>query len=175
MLPAALIVSVLMIAPASSGNLLLKDVSSWDVDLDWTEVLPGLEYMIHARYHNVSLLFATDDPLVLRVVSHSFARGTVGLRGYLPGVGDVEMFEQDRVAHLSVVAKVTLDAAGNLASLDAVLSLRTLAHVSITVDGIAMEEDMNLMILAKIRNGQFEWIRIGVPMGWPFQLDVPLV
>ncbi len=166
----AVLVSALLIAPASSGNLLFRDVSQWTVDMDWTEVAPGLEVMIRGTYHNTTLIFTTSDPLTLQVVLFASFRGVAGVKGYLPGVGAVSLLEEERVSHLRFVGTSVMVEPGLLMLRDGVLSLRAVGSATVTVGELSETVEVNALLLARLEGGAIVWAKIGVPMGWPFQL-----
>lgn len=174
MVSAALVLaSVLVMAPASAGHLLYKDVSSWTVDMDWTEMLPGMELMVRGTYHNVSLLFATDDALTFRIVAISTFRGTIGIRLEVPDVGTVSLVETDKVAIARFVGLATMDEIGLLVASDGLLSVRALGSITVSLDGMSATAEANALLLVKLQDGNIVWMKLGVPMGWPFQLPLP--
>lgn len=157
-------------AAAPNGNLLLKDVSMWNADMPWTEVAPGMEMMIQGRYVNVTMIIATKDPLTVRVVLDSNFHGVMGLRMDLPDLGLVTAIERYNDMHIRFVGTTTLVGGVIQSPLDGVESMRTVGTVTATVGGVSQSVDMNLMILVGFSDGQVVWTRVGVPMGWPFQL-----
>jgi len=167
---AVMLVATLLIAPASSGNVVLKDVSSWSVDMDWTEIIPGVEMMMKGVFHNVSLLFSTSDPSTFRLVEMSSFHGALGVRMYNPMLGFVSLFTEDKVVHARFVGDVVLDETGLPVSMDGILAVRSVGSVTLAMDDVTLTESVNVLALIKVRDGGIEWARIGVPMGWPFQL-----
>jgi len=174
MAPASVfLASLLVVAPASNGNILFKDVSTWYVDQDWTEVLPGLEIMVKGTYDNVSFLFATNDPSTLRIVTLVSFRGTFGLRGAVPGIGVLSILEVDKVNHARLRGTVTFDDTGLLIPADGRLSSRILGSVTVSLGDLSMTAEVNGLAIVEFQNGEIVSIRIGVPMGWPFQPVLP--
>ncbi len=167
---AVLLVATLLIAPASSGNVVFKDVSSWSVDMEWTEIIPGVEMMMKGVFHNVTLLFSTPDPSTFRLVEMSSFHGALGVRMYNPMLGFVSLVTDDKVVHARFVGDVVLDEAGSPAPLDGILAVRSVGSMTLTMDGITLTESGNALAIIVIRNGTIESARFGVPMGWPFQL-----
>ncbi len=167
---AVMLVATLLIAPASSGNLVFKDVSNWSADMDWTEILPGVQMMMKGVYHNVTLLFSTPDPSTFRLVEMSSFHGALGVRMYDPMLGFVSLITEDKVVHARFVGDVVLDESGSPAPLEGILSARGVGSMTLTVDGITLTDSANVLALIKVRDGTIEWAKIGVPMGWPFQL-----
>ncbi len=167
---AVMLVAALLIAPASNGNLVFKDVSSWSVDMDWTEIVPGLELMMKGVHHNVTLLFSTPDPSTFRLVEMSSFHGALGVRMYDPMLGFVSLVTQDKVVHIRFVGDVVLDGSGLPVPLDGILTARSVGLMTLTMDGITLTESGNALAKIVIQNGAIESVRLGVPMGWPFQL-----
>ncbi len=165
----ALVVSSLLVSPASGGALLVKAVSTHQVDMDWTEVAPGLEVMIHGTFHNTGLLFTTDDPAVFRVVVLGLFHGILGIRGTDPVLGPFSLATQDRIAELRIVGTVKVDEQGVAVPIDAMLSLRTRGTVTLNIGSISETVDVNLLGIVQVKGGEVVWTRVGVPLGWPFQ------
>lgn len=156
--------------PATNGNLLFKDVSTWNADVPWTEVVSGMEMMIQGRYHNVTMLVATKDPLTVRVVLDSSFQGVMGLRVDSPDIGLVTDIIEYNDMHARFVGTGTLLGEGIQVPLDGVSSMRTVGTITLTVGGLSQSVDVNLLVLVGFSDGQVVWTRLGVPMGWPFQL-----
>ncbi len=167
---AVMLVAALLIAPASSGNLVAKDVSSWSVDLDWTEIIPGIEMMMKGVYRNVTFLFSTQDPLTFRLVSLSSFNGVLGVRAVDPLLGVVSLVSEYKVLHTRFVGDVSLNQAGVPVLQDGILAVRSVGSMTLVLDGITLTESLNVLALMRIQDGAIEWARLGVPMGWPFQL-----
>lgn len=57
--------------------------------------------------------------------------------------------------------------------LHVVVSLRTRGTITVTIGDVSMTENVNLLGIVQVRNGEILWARIGVPLGWPFQIPAP--
>lgn len=174
MLPAvALLVAALFMAPVSEGNVLARDVSNWTVDVDWTEVLPGIEMMVRGTYHDTTMVFLTADPTVYRVVVLSTFRGSLGVRFFDPDLGLVTLIVTNTVSHAKFAGTMVLDDLGTLVPKEGLLLARTLGTTTLSVGDYVMEESVNELGLAKYEDATPVWVRVGVPMGWPFQVLFP--
>lgn len=167
-----MLVATLLVTPASGGNLLVKDVSTSWVNMDWTEVVSGLEIMMKGVYHNVTLLFSTQDPWTFRLVEQSSFSGTIGVRGSVPLLGTVSAVEEYNLFHTRFVGVVTMDPTGLVVPVDGVLSERIMGTLTLVLGGETTTASVNGLLMMKIQNGVIEWARLGPPMGWPFQLLV---
>lgn len=165
----ALVLASLLVSPAPEGALLAKEVSTVHVDMDWTEVLPGLEILVQGTFHNTSLLFATQDPSVVRVEILSLFHGVQGIRGVVPGIGLVTILIEAKISEVRIVGTFALEPPMFLIPVDATLSLRSVGTLSLTAGGLTVTEDVNGLLILQVRDGSIFWARIGVPMGWPFQ------
>lgn len=155
---------------ASNGNLLLKDVSMWNADVPWTEVVPGMEVMVHGSYHNVTMVIATKDPLTVHVVLDSNFHGVIGLRTNSSDLGVATIIEEDHDMQVRFVGTMTLAGDGTQLALNGVESMRTVGTITVTAGGLSQSVDVNLLVLVGFSDGQIVSTRVGVPMGWPFQL-----
>ena len=165
--------SALLVAPASDGNLLAKEVSTFHVDMDWTEVAPGLELLMKGTAHTTALLFATPDPTLFRLVGLLMFHGTTGIRGFDPLLGSFTILSDTPVTAIRAVGTFVLDPGGFPIPVDIVVSLRTRGTLTVEVGPISVTEDVNLLGIIQIRNGEIFWARAGVPLGWPFQPPAP--
>jgi len=166
----ALVVSALLVSPASGGNLLAKDVWTVQVNMDWTEIYPGIEIMIDGLLHNTLLIFSTNDPVIFRLVGLTTFHGTIGMRGYDPLIGSFLFLETDKVYQSRAVGMLALNETGVLVLVDGMLSLRALGSLTFIVGDIVLVLGYNLFLLIKMSNGEIVWAKAGVPMGWPFQM-----
>ena len=154
---------------APNGNLLFKDVSTWNADVPWTEVASEMEMMIQGRYHNVTMVIATKDPLTVHVVVDSNFHGVMGIRVNSPDLGLVTDINEYNDFQVRFVGTMTLVEEGIQIALDGVNSMRTVGTVTLTVGGLSQSVHLNLLVLVGFSDGQVVWTRLGVPMGWPFQ------
>ena len=165
----ALVLASLLVSPAPEGALLAKEVSTVHVDMDWTDVLPGIEILVDGTFHNTTLLFATQDPSVVRVEGLFLFHGLQGIRGVVPGVGLVTILIEAKISEVRVIGTFMLEPPIFLIPIDATLSLRSVGTLSVTAGGVTFTEEVNELLILQVRNGSIFWVRIGVPMGWPFQ------
>lgn len=166
---AALVLSALVIAPAAGGNLLPRDVTSWSVDMDWTEVAPGLSVLFQGTYHNVSLLYSTPERGTFRLVVLSSFHGRMGVEGLIPGLGNLTILEAYAVVQSRFVGTATLAPDGTAMTRDGLLSMRAVGSATVTIGDTSITADANVLLLIQVRDGRVLWARIGVPLGWPFQ------
>lgn len=170
----AMLVSSLLIVPASDGTLLLKEVSTEQLDMDWTEIVPGIEVMIQGTVHSSTLLFATAQPGVVRFVGLSMFHGTLGIRGFVPGLGFLTIVSEIQISEVRIHGTGVLDpVTGLVFPLTATLSVRLLGVSTLTIGDVVVTEAVNGLIVIAFEDGDLASIRIGVPMGWPFQPFVP--
>ncbi|OGS62111.1 MAG: hypothetical protein A3K59_03565 [Euryarchaeota archaeon RBG_19FT_COMBO_69_17] len=170
---AALVLSALVIAPAAGGTLLAREVTSWSVDMDWTEVTPGLSVLLQGTYHNVSMLFSTGERGTYRLVVQTSFHGRLGVAGLIPDLGTLTILEEYAVVQSRFVGTASLAPDGSALSRDGVLSMRAVGSVTVDVAGTSITEDANVLLLVLVRDGRIAWARIGVPLGWPFQALAP--
>lgn len=126
--------------------------------------------MLKGVRHNTTLLFSTQDPLKFRLVEMSSLHGALGTRGYDPSLGFVFLTVEYRVVHLRFVGDAVLDETETLTPENGLLALRTMGSMTMTMGDITVTQNANLLALIKVRDRAIEWARLGVSMGWPFQL-----
>jgi len=85
-------------------------------------------------------------------------------------VGFVSLVMEYKVLHTRFVGDVSLNDAGVAVPEDGILAARSVGSLTLTIDGITLTESGNALVLIKLQDGTIEWARLGVPMGWPFQL-----
>lgn len=161
----ALVVSALLIGPASGGNLLEKDVWTMHVDMEWTEISPGIEALMDGVLHSTALIFSTRNPMTFRFVGLSTFHGTIGMRGYDPIIGSFLFLEEDKVNQIREVVTFTFNETDVAIAVDGLLSLRLVSSMTIIIGDFVLLAELNFFLMIKISDGELEWAKLGVPMG----------
>lgn len=157
-----LMVSALLVAPASGGNLLFKQVTTEQVDM--TTTIPGTEVQLTIRglVHNTSLIFTTDDPMTFRVVLLQVFHGYVSVSGTLPIIGPVSIEEAEKVSFFRFVGTITFSG-GWVPALDGLAAEKALGTITIHIGDIERTFDVNALILIKFTNGSVDWLKLVGP------------
>lgn len=127
--------------------------------------------MIDGTLHVTLLLFSTDDPTRFRTVSFLSFRGSEGLR-YNPLYSDYSILPTEKVNHMMFVGRLALDEFGHIAPDDGLRSTRFLGSMTVTLQGLVVTQEVNLLLMLKSDEGEKIWAKEGIPMGWPFQMLV---
>lgn len=161
-----LMVSALLVAPASGGNLLFKQVTTEQVDMTTTipGPFPGTQFQLTIRglVHSTSLIFTTDDPMTFRVVLLQVFHGYVSVSGTLPIIGPISIEEAEKVSFFRFVGTITFGG-GGLPALDGLAAEKALGTITIHIGDVERTFDVNALILIKFTNGSVDWLKLVGP------------
>ncbi len=158
--------SALLVSAVPGNGMVFKDVSTFAVDFDWTEVEPGTELKVQGTFHHTVLLFTTDDPQVLKLVFFLSFRGTFGIRSLDPNTGILtQLVAEEKVDQVRYVGTVTVNATGVLYALDGLESQRLISSLTLDAGALHLTGSISLHVLLKVVDGRLVWTKFWVVFG----------
>lgn len=171
-----LVASFLLVTPAAGGNVLLREVETVEVSTNWVPLGDGNWTRIEGTFHNATLLLKTNDPAVYRIVMIVDFRGEVDF--WFPlnwkWFDPIGLHVEYDLSHVRLEGTVRFDDGGMPVLIDGTVLVRIRA--SLTFEYKDPKHDLedvyqvvDLLEVARVQDGEIDWVRTGLPMGRPLQ------